>query len=580
MQLNSAKRTARLPRRPFRRSLPLVMLRVARTFFASLRRSIPYLLAALLLVAIALGIRSQPAWAGPLIPTKPSASSPASSTADPTPSDEKVAPDSPRAAMADFIKLTRGGDYPKATRYLDLSSVDEADGPLLAKHLREVLDRHLWVDITKLSPNSHGNTEDGSSADREELGHVPGAAGKPEPVVIVRHVDPSGVRWVFSASTVAQVNTWYEHLENRWLLDHLPRSLLGFGPHELRWWQWLALGPLLFVGWLIGFAITRLSRIVVQRALSEHGAETMRRLRGPATLGWMIAACYALLPWLGLYEPGQAFVERGLSAALLVAFFWTLWRAVELSQHTVSSSHWAKNSVTAHSLLLLGARLGKFAVAAFAFVAVLAELGYPVTSIITGFGIGGIALALAAQKTVENLFGAFSLAVDQPFREGDLIRVDSILGTVEAIGLRSTRIRTVDRTLVSIPNGKLAEMRIETVSARDRIRFYTLLGLVHSSGPQMLEILAGIEGILRANQALNQSTISVRFSAVTDSALNVEVEAMCETTNYNRFLEVRQALLLAIVEVVERAGSALAHPVRSLELSEGAARALSSDRPT
>jgi len=445
----------------------------------------------------------------------------------------------------------------------------------LAKHLREVLDRHLWIDPSKLSAESHGNADDGLPTDREELGNVPGAAGKPVPVVLVRHVDHTGVRWVFSASTVGHIDEWYEHLENRWLLDHLPKSLLGFGPHELRWWQWLALGPLLVAGWLIGFSITRLSRVVIRRIMTEHHAETMRRMRGPATLMWMVIACYALLPWLGLYEPAEAFVQRGLSAALLAAFFWALWRAVELSQHTVSSSQWAKNSLTAHSLLMLGARLGKFAVLAFAFVAVLAELGYPVTSIVTGLGIGGVALALAAQKTVENLFGAFSLAVDQPFREGDTIQVDSISGTVEAIGLRSTRIRTVDRTLITIPNGKLAEMRIETVSARDRIRFYTLVGVEHATAAQITKILAGIESLLRDNPRIAKDTISARFVALSDWALNIEIAAMCETTDYNRFMEVRQALLLGIVEVIEKSGGKLAHPVRSIEVSEAAARELS-----
>jgi len=235
--------------------------------------------------------------------------------------DGEIAPDSPRAALIDFNRLTRAGDYGKAARYLDLSAVDQSDGPSLAKRLREVLDRHLWIDVDKLSPDSHGSTDDGLAPDREELGNVPGAAGKPEPVVIVRRVDQLGARWVFSASTVAQIDAWYEHLENRWLLEHLPKWALLFGPHELRWWQWLALGPLLLSGWLVGFAVTRVSRVAIRRVMAEHSVETARKLRGPATLAWMIATCYALLPWLGLYEPADAYLRRWFSAALLVAFF-------------------------------------------------------------------------------------------------------------------------------------------------------------------------------------------------------------------------------------------------------------------
>jgi MscS family membrane protein len=499
--------------------------------------------------------------------TKPTGSGAANAGASPITPEEKIAPDSPRAALTDFNRLTRAGDYTKAARYLDLSAVDQGDGPLLARHLREVLDRHLWIDVDKLSPEPHGNTDDGLAPDREELGNVPGAAGKPEPVVIVRRVDRVGARWVFSASTVAQIDAWYEHLENRWLLEHLPKWALLFGPHELRWWQWLALCPMLLAGWLVGFAITRASRFVIRRVMHEHSVETARRLRGPATLAWMMATCYALLPWLGLYEPADAYVRRWFSAALLVAFFWALWKAVELSQHTWSTAHWARNSLTAASLLNLGARMGKFVVAAFAFVAVLAELGYPVTSIITGLGIGGVALALAAQKTVENLFGAFSLAIDQPFREGDVIQVDTVSGTVESIGLRSTRIRTPDQTVVSIPNGKLAEMRVETISARRQIRLYFVLGLAHSTSQHLTQLLGGIEHVLRAAPETVKDGLSVRFVGLTDSAMNVEVAVMIDTRDFAKFSEIRQGLLLGIVAAVEHTGCALARPVCRIELA-------------
>lgn len=479
-----------------------------------------------------------------------------------------LAPDSPRAALRDFTQLTRSADYAKAARYLDLSAVDQSDGPLLSQRLRDVLDRHLWIDVDQLSPNPHGNGDEGALPDRVQLGTVPGATGKPEPVVIVRHADHDGARWVFSAATVAHIDAWYDHLENRWLLERLPKWSLRFGPHEIRWWQWLSLGPLLVSGFLVGFSITRLSRLLARRVMPERSAETARKLRGPATLGWMMLTCYAILPWLGLYEPGEVFVRRIFSAMLLIAFFWALWQAVELSQHRVSNARWAKSSHTAGSLLQLGARLGKFVVAAFAFVAVLAELGYPVTSIITGLGIGGIALALAAQKTVENLFGAFSLAIDQPFREGDVIQVDGVTGTVEVIGLRSTRLRTVERTLIAIPNGKLAELRIETISARDRMRFYCVLGIAHSSAPQITQILSGVERVLLDNAAILKESVSVRLVAVTDSAMNIEIAAMIGTTDNVQFLEAQQELLLGIVQIVEQAGTGLAHPVSTIRLSE------------
>jgi MscS family membrane protein len=126
-------------------------------------------------------------------------------------------------------------------------------------------------------------------------------------------------------------------------------------------------------------------------------------------------------------------------------------------------------------------------------------LGYPVTSLIVGLGIGGLVVALAAQKTEENLFGAFSIGVDQPFRQGDFVRVDDFVGTVEPIGLRSTRFRTLDRTVVTLPNGRLADMCLESVTARAHLRFAAVIGLVYeTTGAQMRVVLSGFETVHRA----------------------------------------------------------------------------------
>ena len=127
---------------------------------------------------------------------------------------------------------------------------------------------------------------------------------------------------------------------------------------------------------------------------------------------------------------------------------------------------------------------------------------------LAGLGIGGLALALAGQKTVENLFGAFSIGLDQPFSVGDTITVDGTTGTVEAIGLRSTRIRTPDRTLITIPNGRLAEMKVESFAARDRIRFNCVLCLVYSTNAaQLRKVVADDRGAVRAQPKTFQDDV-------------------------------------------------------------------------
>jgi len=205
-----------------------------------------------------------------------------------------------------------------------------------------------------------------------------------------------------------------------------------------------------------------------------------------------------------------------------------------------------------------------------AVTAILSDFGYPVASLVAGLGLGGLALALAAQKTVENLFGAFSIGVDQPFRQGDTIKVDGVLGSVELIGLRSTRIRTLDRTVVTIPNGKLADARVECFAARDRIRMLCTLGLTYSTtAAQMREILAGCEKHLRDHPRVWQDELHVRFVAFADSSLNVEVQAWFDTKDWYEYLRLREDAMLAFVEIVERAGSSFAFPTRTLHLAKG-----------
>jgi MscS family membrane protein len=212
-------------------------------------------------------------------------------------------------------------------------------------------------------------------------------------------------------------------------------------------------------------------------------------------------------------------------------------------------------------------RVGKVALVAVAAVALLSELGYPVASLLAGLGIGGLAVALAARSTLENLFGAFSIGADQPFREGDFVKIEDFVGTVETVGLRSTRIRTLDRTLISLPNGKLADMRIESFTARDRIRLACTLGLVYSTtSAQMREVLAGLEQVLRDHPKIWPDAVVVRFSALGASSLDIEIMAWFQTQDWGEFQVIRQDLLLQFMGIVERAGTSFAFPTRTVHV--------------
>jgi MscS family membrane protein len=381
----------------------------------------------------------------------------------------------------------------------------------------------------------------------------------------------NGVRWMFSRGTVNRIDAWYERLDQRWIYENLPPILLKSGPFELMVWQWLALPAVFFLAWLVGWMLARLSRGVLiriaRRTRVQWDDAMIAQMNGPLVLAWSLVAARLALPWLGLYAPAEAWIHRGIRAGLFLAFFWALMRGLSVAASLLGSSTWSNLNPASRSLIPLGTRVGKVLLVAVALVAMLAELGYPVASLIAGLGIGGLAVALAAQKTVENLFGAFSLGVDQPFREGDFVKIEDFVGTVEAIGLRSTRVRTLDRTVISIPNGKLAEMRLETFAARDRIRLYCKLGLVYGTPPErMRAILASLERVLRDHPKIWPDSVTVRFEAFGASSLDIEIMAWFLTQDFDEFKEIRQNLFLDFMDVVEKNGSSFAFPTRTIQL--------------
>jgi MscS family membrane protein len=353
--------------------------------------------------------------------------------------------------------------------------------------------------------------------------------------------------------------------------EHLPAPLLEEGPRGLLWWQWLALPSLLVLAFALGSVLGWITR----RILGHLAARTkttwddvlLERITAPLTALWAVALFTVLQPWLVLPEGPALVLQHLLRAATYLAVFWMGFRSVNVAFAFMAEAPWTRANANLAGLLPVGRKVSKVVLAALGGVAVMNELGFQVASLLAGLGIGGIALALAAQKTVENLFGSLSIGVDQPFRTGDFVKIEDFVGTVEAIGMRSTRIRTLDRTIVTIPNGKLADMRTETFAPRDRIRLLANLGLLYSTtAAQMREVLAGLERILRAHPKIWPDTVVVRFSAFNDSALNVEVMAWFQTADFNEFTAIRQELFLAFMEVVERAGTSFAFPTRTLHV--------------
>lgn len=335
--------------------------------------------------------------------------------------------------------------------------------------------------------------------------------------------------------------------------------------------DWLRVLALIVAAWAVGFVASKLLRTIVRRAARRTATALDDALvkNASAPVRLLVALMVMNLGAQRMHMPPAIVApgERVLRLAILIAVFWGLWRVVSVVRAHLLLSAWGRASPSAVALVPLASRVAKGVLVAAALVSVVSALGYPVTSLLAGLGIGGIALALGAQKTLEHLFGAFSLGVDQPFREGDFVRVEDFVGTVEAIGLRSTRFRTLDRTVISIPNGRLADMRLETFAARDRIRLACDVGLVYgTTAAQMRGVVAALERVLRAHPQIWPDAVVVRFKGFGASSLDIEVMAWFLTSDWAEFQAIRQEMLLSFMDVVEREGSAFAFPTRTLHL--------------
>jgi MscS family membrane protein len=272
--------------------------------------------------------------------------------------------------------------------------------------------------------------------------------------------------------------------------------------------------------------------------------------------------------YLLLLKPAYRLIDGLSTAGVVFGVFWALWRGTGVATRQMLTRPWASDSPSARTLVLVGGNLARGIIIFAGVLAILSALGYPIGTLLAGLGIGGRALAFGAQKTIENLFGSMAIAVDQPFRVGDFASVDGVTGVVENIGLRSTRVRPLDRTLVSIPNGKLADSRAESYAARDRFRLSTKIGLTYDTKREQMElVLAGVERLLREHPNIWPDAVVVKFAGFGDSSLDVEIMAWFVVPAWADFQQCRQEALLGIMQVVQDAGADFAFPTSTVHLA-------------
>ena len=398
---------------------------------------------------------------------------------------------------------------------------------------------------------------------------------------------PHSDEFLFSPDTVARAEGFYERvkglpyarpvpLENLkeivatgggWMIPYrwvqaMPAWLRAPLAGQARW-KWIGLILILGVlSWLLR-RVYRFSRRgrpehPVVRALALTSLPTLLLLASPAV-------AYLALAQLNMTGGVANGIELVATAVMFLAGAGLSWRLASLAAEAIiASPRIAPESIDAHLIRICASLLG--IVAAAALLAVGADrLGMPVFGIVAGLGVGGLAIALAAQGTIENLIGGLNLFADRPIRVGDFCRCGSDEGTVETIGIRSTRIRGPDRTLTTIPNAALSKMSIVNLARRDRMLIKSVIGVRYETSPEQLRyLLVKIREMLLGHPRIQPDSARARFIGFGASSLDIEVFAYVKTREGAEFLGVREDLFLRVMDIVKDSGTGFAFPSQTL----------------
>ncbi len=481
---------------------------------------------------------------------------------------------SPRDAVNSFLALARRGDFAAAAHLLDLGEVPAGEqakvGALAARRLMLLLVRQGWVRPSQLSNDPAGAPEQGVAEDRELIATVV-KGGREVELTLQRRLDAElGPMWTFAADTVAEIPALYGSHGYSVIGDHLPVVFFAVTFGGLQLWQWAALLLTVAVGWFLGRSAGRwsvsLMRALVRRTEANWDDLAVHTLDGPlGIILWGIWLSFSA-PWVGLDAASFAVTHTVFRLLVLVGLGWLLFRTVDAITAQMRRAAGEVNTLAREFIPIL-TKVLKALVVVLGVLAILDTVGVKVLALVAGLGLGGLAIAFAAQRTIENLFGAVAIAGDRPFKVGDFVSIGDVTGTVEDVGLRSTRIRTMQRTLVTIPNGAVAGEKVTNFTARDRMLYNPTIGLVYGTTvEQLVFVIDEIRKLLLTHPRVFQDTQRVRFKAFGAYSLDIEVVAWVLTQDVGEFTALAEELNFAVARIVETSGSTFAFPSQTLYL--------------
>jgi MscS family membrane protein len=470
--------------------------------------------------------------------------------------------ESPQSAVYGFLQACHSKDYQRASRYLDLSkhpsNERSTQGTYLAEQLGQILDNDTRFDEAEVSNSANG-------ASRQPVASF-NVNGKEVQLELERvNLRPGVSVWRFDSDSVDWIPRIAKASSDSPVQRVLPDVLVNWELMDTPIWKWLALLLLAVIlaglSRLAGRLTLRWTAPALKRFAPRIHPILLEEFLGPARLLLATIGLRLGITWIVPSPLLKRYLEDFVALLLVSAVAWFAMKAVDRAIKYAGGILHAAHHEFIYSVLPLTARVLKVTIAVLAAVIVLGDWGYNTTTILAGLGVGGIAVALAAQKTIENLFGGIAVITDQPVVVGDFCRFADRSGTVEDIGLRSTRIRTAERTLVTVPNGAFSMMTLENFSRKDKTLFHVILNLRRDTSPvQVRGLLRSLTRILQQNPQVDAGDHPVRFVGVQPHSLDLEINAYYSGTNDDELASIQEELHLKLLDAVEAEGAALAVP--------------------
>lgn len=477
--------------------------------------------------------------------------------------------DTPRKTMETHLKYLQKDNFKPefSAKTLNISNSGDKHSQELAIKLKKILDaRGLFVIIEDIP-------DDINYKDKSHKKHL-FIPFKSVPEIYLRKIDKN---WLYSKETINNIPDLYSEtfpLEatgfKKLIPDSLKSNVLGMA-------LWKYVGLLIFIilaliiykiiSWIIEYFLLRILKKALKNSpIVENYIEPIAH---PISFLLIILLLSALLPLLEIPISINVWVANTVKALVPITITLIVYRSSDLIADFYSVLASRTDTTVDDQLIPLVRKVIKIIIVILGLLYVLSVLGVEITPLLAGASVGGLALALAAQDTLKNFFGSITIYTDSPFEVGDWIVFDGGEGVVEEIRVRSTRLRTFHNSVISVPNGILADLKIDNMGRRRLRRFRTQIGLTYDTPPDLIDAyVTGLRGIVKEHPKTKNDPYEIHLNEFGPSSLNILVYIFFEVENWTQELKARQEFILEAIRLANELGVRFAFPTTTLHVEE------------